>query len=72
MATRDAQTEQIKGFTKQLQKAKGEILKRIDDLEAAQANSGNTTPAEDEAMEALRGEVQGLDDVNPDAVDPNA
>ena len=51
----------------QAAKAKAEIVKKIADLEAAITNAGSTTPEVDAALAALKGEVQGLDDLNPDA-----
>lgn len=51
----------------QADKAKGEIVAKVTDLETAIANSGNTSPDVDAALAALKGSVQGLDDLNPDA-----
>lgn len=46
----------------QVAKAKAEIVARIDELEQA-ANAGQTLD-----FSALRGDVQALDDLNPDPV----
>lgn len=51
----------------QASKAKAEIVKKIADLEDAISNAGSTTPEVDAALSALKGELQGLDDLNPDA-----
>ena len=51
----------------QADKAKAEIVGKISDLETAIANAGSTTPEVDAALEALKGTVQGIDDVVPDA-----
>lgn len=57
----------------QAAKAKGEILEKIQDLEDAVGNAGTVTPEVEAALAALRGQVQGLDDVVPDApVEPPA
>jgi hypothetical protein len=50
----------------QAAKAKAEIVAKVAALEDAINNSGNTTPEVDAALAALKGEVQGLDDLNPD------
>lgn len=51
----------------QLDKAHTEITTKIAELEAAIAAGGNTTPEVDAALEALKGKVQNLDDLHPDA-----
>ncbi len=53
--------------TAQAAKAKAEIIAKVAALEEAIANAGNTTAEVDAALAALKGEVQGLDDLNPDA-----
>jgi len=51
----------------QADKAKDEIVAKVAELEAAIANAGSTSPEVDAALAALKGSVQGLDDLNPDA-----
>lgn len=50
----------------QAAKAKAEIVAKVAALEDAITNAGSTTPEVDAALAALKGEVQGLDDLNPD------
>lgn len=52
----------------QADKAKAEIVQKVADLEAAIAAGGVTSPEVDAAVTALKGSVQGLDDLNPDPV----
>lgn len=54
----------------QADKAKAEIVKKVADLETAITNAGNSTPEVDAALANLKGSVQGLDDLNPDAAPP--
>lgn len=57
----------VNALSVQVEKVKTEILARIDELD--QALQDVTLPAEAEAaLEALRAGIQGLDDLNPDAV----
>lgn len=51
----------------QADKAKDEIVAKVAELEAAISNAGSTSPEVDAALAALKGSVQGLDDLNPDA-----
>lgn len=51
----------------QADKAKAEIVAKIQALEDAIAAGGATTPEVDAALADLKGSVQGLDDLNPDA-----
>lgn len=51
----------------QAEKAKAEIVAKVAALEAAIMAAGNTTPAVDAALAALNGQVQSLDDLNPDS-----
>lgn len=53
--------------TTQAAKAHAEIVAKVAALEAAIMAAGNTTPAVDAALAALKGEVQSLDDLNADA-----
>lgn len=50
----------------QLDKAQAEIVAKVAALEAAIA-AGGSTPEVDAALAALKGKVQALDDLNPDA-----
>lgn len=59
----------LTGIKDQVVKSKGEILKRISDLEAALANTELPQEATD-AIAALKTEVQAVDDINPDAQPP--
>lgn len=52
----------------QADKAKAEILQKIADLETAVTNAGAVTPEVEAAFAALKGKVQGIDDIVPDAV----
>ena len=57
----------VSGLVSQVEKVKTEVLARIDELSAALQDV--TLPAEAEAaLESLRAGIQGLDDLNPDAV----
>lgn len=60
MATQAENQAAIDQLAVQLAKVKGEILAKIDALEAA-ANAGQTLD-----FGALRGDVQALDDLTPD------
>jgi hypothetical protein len=51
----------------QADKAKGEIVTKIQTLEDAIAAGGVTTPEVDAALADLKGSVQGIDDLNKDA-----
>jgi len=66
-----AQVDAIKALTDQVRKAKGEIVGKIADLEAA--IGANDTAAVDAALLDLKAAVQGVDDIVPDApVEPPA
>lgn len=58
--------QDLRDIRTQNEKARVEILQKIADLETAIANSGNTTPEVDEALEALKASVQVDDDIVPD------
>lgn len=51
-------------------KAKGEIVSKIADLEAAITAAGNTSPDVDLALASLKEAVQGVDDIVADAPAP--
>jgi uncharacterized membrane protein YccC len=67
MATQAELAQQLRDVTAQNEKARGEILAKISELETALANAGNTTPEVDEALAALKASVQTDDDLNADA-----
>lgn len=58
---------QLQALKAQNEKAKGEIVGKIDALETALANQGNTTPEVDAALADLKTSIQGTDDIVPDA-----
>lgn len=49
-----------------LEAASAQIQKGIDEVKAAVAASGQTTPAVDAALAKLQGYAKDLDDINPD------
>ena len=67
MATQEEQTAKLNAIGDKLDKAKKEIVDAIQALKDAQANAGNTTPAEDAATARLEAAAQAFDDINPDA-----
>jgi predicted acetyltransferase len=67
MATQAEVQQILTDLGTQLDKAKGEIVQHVADLEAAIASQGNTTPEVDAALAALKTKVQALDDLNADA-----
>ncbi len=66
MATQAELAQALHTTSDQLDKAKTEILQRVQELTDAVNNSGQTTPEVDAALERLRTSTQGLDDVVPD------
>ncbi len=58
--------QQLTDLTAQEEKAKGEIIAKLANLEAAIAAAGNTTPEVDAALAALKTSVQGVDDIVAD------
>lgn len=50
-----------------LRAVNAQLQKAIEEIVAAVANSGNTTPEVDAAVAALQAAAQALDDLNPDA-----
>lgn len=69
MTTRAENAENARALAAQVNKAKGEILAKIEKLEAAQQASGNLTAEEESAMSELKTAVQGVDDIEPDATE---
>lgn len=73
MATLEEHAAELKKVTEQFAKVGTEVsatLQKVKDLEAAVKAAGNTTPAVDEAMAALKAQAQATDDLIPD-VPPN-
>jgi hypothetical protein len=66
MASNAELQQSLTDLGNQLDKAKGEIVQKIADLEAAVAAGGGSTPEVDAALEALKGKVQALDDLHAD------
>lgn len=64
--------DDLNSIKDQLSKAKGEIVGKIADLEAANANAGVENAEVTAAVAALKDAAQGLDDVVADAVAPVA
>ena len=62
-----AVSEALAGVSDQLAKAKTEIVTKISDLETQLANSGNLSPEDQAAIDAVKAAAQALDDVVPDA-----
>jgi chromosome segregation ATPase len=54
----------------QADKAKDEIVAQVASLEDAITAAGNVTPEVQTALDALKGSVQSLDDLNPDTPAP--
>lgn len=72
MATQQELADQLTSLTAQLTKVRTEVLTKISDLEAAIANAGQVSPEVQTALDALKTEVQAIDDINPDAPVPGA
>lgn len=70
MVTQAQQAQSLLDLGTQLTKAKGEIVAKVQTLEDAINAGGVTSPEVDAAMAALKGDVQDLDDLNPDVVVP--
>lgn len=68
MATTHAEfLGQVKVLAEQLDKVRGEITAQVAALQTALENAANVPQDVLDAFEALKGKVQGLDDLNPDA-----
>lgn len=67
MATHAELAQQLRDLKAQNDKARTEILAKIQSLETALANAGNTTPEVDEALAELKASIQIDDDLNEDA-----
>ncbi len=73
MATQKELADDLKAVKDQVAKIGEEsskTLQKVTDLEAALANAGNTTPEVDQAMAALKAQVQLVDDLTPDPLPP--
>jgi hypothetical protein len=67
MATQAELQVQIEALTVQAEKAKGEIVAKIADLQAAIEAADEVDPGVVAAVAALTAVVQGVDDIVPDA-----
>lgn len=67
MANQDELAAELTALKEQADKANAELVQKIADLEAAIVAAGNTTPAVDAALAALKTSVQSVDDIVPDA-----
>jgi len=59
--------QQLTALKDQTAKAKAEIIKKIEDLGTALDAADDVTPEVQEAFDALKAEVQGVDDIVADA-----
>lgn len=66
MATQAELAQQLRDITAQNEKARVEVLAKIQALEDALAAAGNTSAEVDEAVAALKASVQTDDDLVPD------
>lgn len=66
MATQEELATQLLALKEQTDKANAELVQKIADLEAAIVAAGNTTPAVDDALAALKASVKAVDDIVPD------
>ncbi len=67
MATQAEHAQELRNITTQNEKARQEIIARIQQLEEALDSAGGTTPEVDEALVALKASVQTDDDLHTDA-----
>lgn len=58
--------QELRDIKAQNEKARAEVLAKIQTLEDAIATSGNSTPEVDEALADLKASVQVDDDIVPD------
>lgn len=70
MATQAQHAQQLREIVAQNEKARQEIVAKIDSLEQAIEDAGNTTPEVDEALAELKASIQKDDDLNPDVTEP--
>lgn len=67
MATLQQATSDLVALKAQVAKSKTEILRKLEELENQAPD--NTSPEFDAALADLKTEVQGVDDMNPDATE---
>lgn len=67
MASQTQLAADLTALKDQAAKAKAEILAKITELEDLIAAGGGTSAEVDAAFASLKAEVQGIDDLNPDA-----
>lgn len=67
MATQAEIAQQLRDMKTQNEKARTENLAKLDALQAAIDNAGQSTPEVDEALADLKASIQADDDENPDA-----
>lgn len=63
-----AVADALAGVSEKINKGTGEVLGRIDELEARLADAGKLDDADRAAIAAVRDAAQSLDDIVPDAV----
>jgi len=66
LMTQAEELQLLRDLKAQNEKAKTEILAKIQTLEDAIANGGNTSPEVDAALADLKTSIQGTDDIVPD------
>lgn len=66
MAEQTQLAAQMREVSTQLAKVRDEILAKVAELEAALDAADDVSPEVQEAFDALKAQVQGLDDINPD------
>lgn len=69
MATQAELARELRDIKTQNDKARAEILQKIEDLEAAVVAAGQVTPEVQEALDSLKASVQTDDDIVPDATE---
>jgi len=67
LMTQAEELQLLRDLKAQNEKAKAEILAKIQALEDAIANQGNTSPEVDAALADLKASIQSTDDIVPDA-----
>lgn len=70
MATQTELAKELRDLKVQNDKARAEVLAKIQALEDALENAGGTTPEVDEALAELKASVQTDDDIVPDVTEP--
>lgn len=67
MTTQTELAQGLEALQAQTDKARAEVLGKIADLEAALGNADSVSPEVQAAFDALKGSVQAVDDIVPDA-----